>query len=78
MTHYDKDCRYMAARDLAELCATRTSLCQGRLQTDIVSAFLKQLEDPVIEVQGNAVSGLARVVGQMHEEALRMYRDYRS
>ncbi len=72
MGHYDKDRRYMAARDLGDVIGNNESLCPERLQSQVIAAFVKQLEDHVIEVQGNAASILSRLVCRMHEDSMCM------
>ena len=63
MESWDKDRRFMAASDLTtDICASKYGL-DVALQKRVCHAFLKQLEDASIEVQGNAVKCLAKIVG---------------
>jgi hypothetical protein len=72
MKHYDKDYRFMAARDLCEAVESQMFLCNGRLQVEIISAFMNQLEDQSLENKGNAVSCLCRLVSHMQEDSVCM------
>lgn len=62
MGNWDKDKRFMAASDLTNEITTTAMSLDPHLQKRICSAFVKQLEDASIEVQGNAVKCLARIV----------------
>lgn len=63
MAHWDKDKRFMGASDLTNEISSRNQPLEVGLQKRICQAFLKQLEDQSIEVQGNAVKCLAKIVG---------------
>eukprot|EP00743_Colponemidia_sp_Colp-15_P002918 GILK01003157.1.p1 GENE.GILK01003157.1~~GILK01003157.1.p1 ORF type:complete len:1261 (+),score=324.06 GILK01003157.1:67-3783(+) len=64
---WDKDKRFMAANDLcAELLKEGTKL-DVSLEKRICSAFLKQLDDASVDVQGNAVKCLAKIVSRVQE-----------
>ena len=71
MSHWDKDKRFMAASDLAQEILGNSSsglqqqqqgiMLDHNMQKRIAQAFLKQLEDASIEVQGNAVKCLSKI-----------------
>jgi len=72
MENWDKDKRFMAASDL---CAELTS--QGGLggvdahvQKRVCHAFLKQIEDASIDVQGNAVKCLGKIVPHFQDQQI--------
>ena len=68
MSHWDKDKRFMAASDLCNEISNRNTTLELPLQKRTCQAFLKQLEDQSIEVQGNAVKCLAKIVGESSGE----------
>eukprot|EP00392_Amoebophrya_sp_AT5.2_P010507 g10569.t1 len=70
MGNWDKDKRFMAASDLTNEITTTAMSLDPHLQKRICSAFVKQLEDASIEVQGNAVKCLARIVCKFHEQLI--------
>ena len=64
---YDPDKRFMAANDLcAELLKDQEGVESG-LVKQICSMFLAQLDDISIDVQGNAVRCIKRIVSKIHE-----------
>ncbi|CAD7955472.1 unnamed protein product [Amoebophrya sp. A25] len=67
MGDWDKDQRFMAASDVTNQLLEFPQPLDGPLQKRISTAFLKQLEDASIEVQGNAVKCLAKVVCKFQE-----------
>eukprot|EP00820_Chromera_velia_P021752 Cvel_30288.t1-p1 / transcript=Cvel_30288.t1 / gene=Cvel_30288 / organism=Chromera_velia_CCMP2878 / gene_product=Cullin-associated NEDD8-dissociated protein 1, putative / transcript_product=Cullin-associated NEDD8-dissociated protein 1, putative / location=Cvel_scaffold4294:2957-10441(+) / protein_length=611 / sequence_SO=supercontig / SO=protein_coding / is_pseudo=false len=67
MVDWDKDQRFMAASDLCtEIVNSNTPLEQS-IQKRVCLAFLKQLEDASIDVQGNAVKCIAKIVCKFQE-----------
>eukprot|EP00928_Gymnodinium_smaydae_P021607 TRINITY_DN18454_c0_g1_i2.p1 TRINITY_DN18454_c0_g1~~TRINITY_DN18454_c0_g1_i2.p1 ORF type:complete len:1278 (+),score=348.29 TRINITY_DN18454_c0_g1_i2:74-3907(+) len=69
MGNWDKDKRFMAASDLAREVMSGQTLDAGS-QKRICQAFLKQLEDQSVDVQGNAVKCLAKIVGRFQEQQI--------
>ncbi|CAD7966867.1 unnamed protein product [Amoebophrya sp. A120] len=68
MENYDKDVRFMAASDLTQQITTQQNQpLEVNMQKRISNAFLHQLEDASIEVQGNAVKCLAKIVCKFQE-----------
>eukprot|EP00397_Hematodinium_sp_SG-2012_P004830 GEMP01004844.1.p1 GENE.GEMP01004844.1~~GEMP01004844.1.p1 ORF type:complete len:1220 (+),score=245.97 GEMP01004844.1:145-3804(+) len=62
MENWDKDKRFMAAIDLTTEINNNSQGLELHLQKRICYAFLKQLDDQSVEVQGNAVKCLAKIV----------------
>lgn len=58
MKSHDKDCRFMAARDLTEVLLHSTREFDYGEQDAICSAILLHLEDGYVENQANAVKSL--------------------
>ncbi|OMJ83293.1 hypothetical protein SteCoe_15817 [Stentor coeruleus] len=64
---YDPDKRYMAANDLcAELLKDQEPI-EGALVKQICSVFLTQLDDISIDVQGNAVRCIKKIISKIQE-----------
>lgn len=64
---YDPDKRFMAANDLcAELLKDQEPI-DSNLVKQVCSVFLAQLDDLSIDVQGNAVRCIKRIVAKIHE-----------
>jgi len=70
MENWDKDKRFMAASDLMQEVTLSNQVLDLHLQKRVCQAFLKQLEDQSIDVQGNAVKCLARVVCKFQEQQI--------
>eukprot|EP00357_Protocruzia_adherens_P030504 CAMPEP_0115033814 /NCGR_PEP_ID=MMETSP0216-20121206/40191_1 /TAXON_ID=223996 /ORGANISM="Protocruzia adherens, Strain Boccale" /LENGTH=1233 /DNA_ID=CAMNT_0002412403 /DNA_START=112 /DNA_END=3813 /DNA_ORIENTATION=- len=64
---YDKDKRYMAASDLCQELLKDSTKLDVTIEKRICSAFLKQLDDQSIDVQGNAVKCIAKIVPKIQE-----------
>eukprot|EP00440_Ansanella_granifera_P031831 gb/GFBE01034542.1/.p1 GENE.gb/GFBE01034542.1/~~gb/GFBE01034542.1/.p1 ORF type:complete len:1280 (+),score=324.01 gb/GFBE01034542.1/:1-3840(+) len=70
MENYDKDKRFMAASDLTQEVTMSNQVLDPHLQKRVCQAFLKQLEDISIDVQGNAVKCLAKIVCKFQEQQI--------
>lgn len=70
MENWDKDKRFMAASDLMQEITASTQSLELHLQKRVCQAFLKQLEDQSIDVQGNAVKCLAKIVCRFQEQQI--------
>eukprot|EP00441_Pelagodinium_beii_P034026 CAMPEP_0197642028 /NCGR_PEP_ID=MMETSP1338-20131121/15800_1 /TAXON_ID=43686 ORGANISM="Pelagodinium beii, Strain RCC1491" /NCGR_SAMPLE_ID=MMETSP1338 /ASSEMBLY_ACC=CAM_ASM_000754 /LENGTH=1271 /DNA_ID=CAMNT_0043215093 /DNA_START=14 /DNA_END=3826 /DNA_ORIENTATION=+ len=70
MDNWDKDKKFMAASDLTQEVTLSNQVLDLHLQKRVCSAFLKQLEDPSIDVQGNAVKCLAKIVCKFQEQQI--------
>lgn len=70
MENWDKDKRFMAASDLMHEVTLSNQVLDIHLQKRVCSAFLKQLEDQSIDVQGNAVKCLAKIVCKFQEQQI--------
>ena len=70
MDHYDKDRRYMAARDVCGIVSSSGQNIDTNLQQEICNAFVKHLDDPSIEVQGNAAKSLIDVLCTLNDKHL--------
>mmetsp|Transcript_77181 Transcript_77181/g.213364 ORF Transcript_77181/g.213364 Transcript_77181/m.213364 type:complete len:1277 (-) Transcript_77181:133-3963(-) len=70
MENWDKDKRFMAASDLMQEVTLSNQVLDLHLQKRICQAFLKQLEDQSIDVQGNAVKCLAKIVCKFQEQQI--------
>jgi len=70
MENYDKDKRFMAASDLMQEITLSNQALDLHLQKRVCQAFLKQLEDQSIDVQGNAVKCLAKIVCKFQEQQI--------
>lgn len=70
MENWDKDKRFMAASDLTNEITQTTQALDLQLQKSVCQAFLKQLEDQSIDVQGNAVKCLAKIVCKFQEQQI--------
>eukprot|EP00931_Biecheleriopsis_adriatica_P101392 TRINITY_DN76542_c0_g1_i1.p1 TRINITY_DN76542_c0_g1~~TRINITY_DN76542_c0_g1_i1.p1 ORF type:complete len:1272 (-),score=340.55 TRINITY_DN76542_c0_g1_i1:76-3891(-) len=70
MENYDKDKRFMAASDLTQEVTISNQVLDPHLQKRVCQAFLKQLEDQSIDVQGNAVKCLAKIVCKFQEQQI--------
>ncbi|CAK0800197.1 unnamed protein product, partial [Prorocentrum cordatum] len=70
MENWDKDKRFMAASDLMHEVTLSSQVLDIHLQKRVCSAFLKQLEDQSIDVQGNAVKCLAKIVCKFQEQQI--------
>jgi cullin-associated NEDD8-dissociated protein 1 len=70
MENWDKDKRFMAASDLMQEITMSNSSLDLHLQKKVCQAFLKQLEDQSIDVQGNAVKCLAKIVCKFQEQQI--------
>ena len=69
MENWDKDKRFMAASDLMHEITSNQAL-DLHLQKRVCQAFLKQLEDQSIDVQGNAVKCLAKIVCKFQDQQI--------
>mmetsp|Transcript_8430 Transcript_8430/g.22915 ORF Transcript_8430/g.22915 Transcript_8430/m.22915 type:complete len:1277 (-) Transcript_8430:93-3923(-) len=70
MENWDKDKRFMAASDLMQEVTLSNQVLDLHLQKRVCQAFLKQLEDQSIDVQGNAVKCLAKIVCKFQEQQI--------
>merc|ERR1719226_434439 len=70
MENWDKDKRFMAASDLMQEVTAASQALDVHLQKRVCQAFLKQLEDQSIDVQGNAVKCLAKIVCKFQEQQI--------
>jgi len=70
MGNWDKDKRFMAASDLMQEITGSNQSLDLHLQKNVCQAFLKQLEDQSIDVQGNAVKCLAKIVCKFQEQQI--------
>jgi len=70
MENWDKDKRFMAASDLMHEITMSNQALDLHLQKKVCQAFLKQLEDQSIDVQGNAVKCLAKIVCKFQEQQI--------
>jgi len=70
MENWDKDKRFMAASDLMQEVTLSSQVLDLHLQKRVCQAFLKQLEDQSIDVQGNAVKCLAKIVCKFQEQQI--------
>jgi len=70
MEDWDKDKRFMAASDLTQEVTMSSQSLDLQLQKKVCQAFLKQLEDQSIDVQGNAVKCLAKIVCKFQEQQI--------
>lgn len=70
MENWDKDKRFMAASDLMQEVTSSSQVLDLSLQKKVCQAFLKQLEDQSIDVQGNAVKCLAKIVCKFQEQQI--------
>lgn len=70
MENWDKDKRFMAASDLMQEITMSNQALDLHLQKRVCQAFLKQLEDQSIDVQGNAVKCLAKIVCKFQEQQI--------
>jgi len=70
MENWDKDKRFMAASDLTQEITQSNQALDLHLQKRVCQAFLKQLEDQSIEVQGNTVKCLAKIVCKFQEQQI--------
>merc|ERR1719487_426152 len=70
MENWDKDKRFMAASDLMQEITMSNQSLDLHLQKKVCQAFLKQLEDQSIDVQGNAVKCLAKIVCKFQEQQI--------
>merc|ERR1719265_1251968 len=70
MENWDKDKRFMAASDLLQEITNSNQSLDLHLQKKVCQAFLKQLEDQSIDVQGNAVKCLAKIVCKFQEQQI--------
>ena len=64
---YDPDKRFMAANDLCAELLKDQEVIDGAIVKQICSVFLTQLDDISIDVQGNAVRCIKRIVAKIHE-----------
>jgi len=67
---YDPDMRYMAANDLCNEWLKENSTIESTVEKQILSIFLKQLDDQSVDVQGNAVRCIKRIVHKIQESQL--------
>merc|ERR1719487_668474 len=67
MGNWDKDKRFMAASDLMQEITNSNQALEIHIQKRVCQAFLKQLEDQSVDVQGNAVKCLAKIVCKFQE-----------
>ena len=67
---YDPDMRYMAANDLCNEWLKENSSIESTVEKQILSIFLKQLDDQSVDVQGNAVRCIKRIVHRIQESQL--------
>ena len=73
MESYDKDRRFMAARDLTALISSSAEVSTNdETQRSLVNAFIKHIDDVSVEVQGNAISLLPTLVLQVTDTQLGM------
>jgi cullin-associated NEDD8-dissociated protein 1 len=70
MENWDKDKRFMAASDLMQEITMSNQSLDLHLQKKVCQSFLKQLEDQSIDVQGNAVKCLAKIVCKFQEQQI--------
>ncbi|CAE7627941.1 CAND1 [Symbiodinium pilosum] len=70
MENWDKDKRFMAASDLTQEVTMSNQVLDVHLQKRVCQAFVKQLEDQSIDVQGNAVKCLAKIVCKFQEQQI--------
>jgi cullin-associated NEDD8-dissociated protein 1 len=70
MENWDKDKRFMAASDLMQEITMANQALDLGIQKRVCQAFLKQLEDQSIDVQGNAVKCLAKIVCKFQEQQI--------
>mmetsp|Transcript_22006 Transcript_22006/g.62883 ORF Transcript_22006/g.62883 Transcript_22006/m.62883 type:complete len:1274 (-) Transcript_22006:103-3924(-) len=70
MENWDKDKRFMAASDLMQEVTMSNQVLDLHIQKRVCQAFLKQLEDQSIDVQGNAVKCLAKIVCKFQEQQI--------
>jgi len=70
MENWDKDKRFMAASDLMQEITIYNQALDLHVQKRVCQAFLKQLEDQSIDVQGNAVKCLAKIVSKFQEQQI--------
>lgn len=70
MDNWDKDKRFMAASDLMQEITTSNTFPLVHLHKRVCQAFLKQLEDQSIDVQGNAVKCLAKIACKLEEQQI--------
>jgi len=70
MENWDKDKRFMAASDLMQEITMSNQVLDLHIQKRVCQAFLKQLEDQSIDVQGNAVKCLAKIVSKFQEQQI--------
>mmetsp|Transcript_95411 Transcript_95411/g.199626 ORF Transcript_95411/g.199626 Transcript_95411/m.199626 type:complete len:1263 (-) Transcript_95411:119-3907(-) len=68
MQNWDKDKRFMAASDLMQEVTNSSQALDVLLQKRVCQAFLKQLEDQSIDVQGNAIKCLAKIVCKFQDQ----------
>ena len=67
---YDPDMRYMAANDLCNEWLKENSSIESTVEKQILTIFLKQLDDQSVDVQGNAVRCIKKIVGKIQESQL--------
>jgi len=67
---YDPDMRYMAANDLCNEWLKENSTIESTVEKQILSIFLKQLDDQSVDVQGNAVRCIKKIVPRIQESQL--------
>eukprot|EP00919_Chromeraceae_sp_WS-2016_P008701 GHVR01020436.1.p1 GENE.GHVR01020436.1~~GHVR01020436.1.p1 ORF type:complete len:131 (+),score=12.25 GHVR01020436.1:114-506(+) len=70
MTNYDKDKRYMAASDICQEIINCEKLPEIQTQKKICGAFVAQLQDASIDVQGNAVKCLSKMVCKFQDSQM--------
>ncbi|KEP62733.1 UNVERIFIED_CONTAM: HEAT repeat-containing protein [Hammondia hammondi] len=68
MADCDKDKRYMAASDVTALVLDARLDLDAAVQDQVVRAFLNQLEDSSVDVQGNAAKCLSTFTSRLTEE----------
>jgi cullin-associated NEDD8-dissociated protein 1 len=74
-TDYDPDKRYMAANDLCNELLKENSGIDTATEANICNTFLKQLDDISIDVQGNAVRCIKRIVPRLNDSHIRSVVD---
>jgi cullin-associated NEDD8-dissociated protein 1 len=70
MENWDKDKRFMAASDLAQQVQEAGSSLDVHWQKRVCAAYLKQIEDSSIDVQGNAVKCLGKIVQNFQDQQI--------
>ena len=68
---YDKDRKYMAARDLFNFLSSGLEIADST-KRDLLNAFAKHLCDPYIEVRRNALNLLPAMVPYLSEVQISM------